>query len=1651
MSESSPLPYPCSIVVIKESGKVGKNYDFSEGRCWCTMGTHKECDIQIQTPGIATLHALVQVKSDGVHVHGLDAKFPVDFPRGNRSIFNGQSVAVRSDEVFVLGRRKFRILYDLPNPRNAGVVTDMETPKDSGQIAKYDLSGSNEASDTLPTSTRRRRSSLLVCSKDETFVTNSSDPKLVLQDLPQSAESLVGSAEAVQGPASLPSEPSTVLPSQKHCFVTISAESDPGHPAAKSSKSSASDKLNRKLTPEKNSSKVYSSKADVTPTSVRPPKPKVRSKKTSMGEASPNQSGKIGLVRTSPTKTSPTTRGADTKSSPSSKSRDTPIPRTPQPRSYKLMKTGNSVPARSRNQPPVTPRVQKNLTFSIDEAQKQDLSSSTARATTAQRTPMLDGKKPVLPYPEIDASKSLDDLTASEKLELKYARLSLGLSATPRRGEVLLPVEEHRFPPKPIVIRRPVYPACGAELSRRSPERAGKLVKFDESEVISFDVGINGDGATLAPEGSHCTQDSTQPDGRNGVQNLQRPPVDVQLKTTGDGGVVSMDKVDARPVDDCENVGPSSNVDDDTGPGAESQSANDLPTKLVAGPISNAVVPPSNLMEMGIGTVNNRVHSTEEHIDVEETGHEDKKVGNSLKNFEENDESGVKISKLTSESENINETPPPELMPRDEEAPRESTHHHKGVNNVHSTIESSPVRDSGFPSEESSILVENSQKDTNAEKTIDCVSSPADDDSDLAKSIEALETKKPSSSTVAAISNQDELSKCDKANSLKPSEEVDVEVLKWETTDLKQEEPFLHDATKIETGHFASKEHEDSKSQSHDSGDVSMHSSLASSAAPESCPQQAEVYDQKNPNLRAQLIDNSPIDTAEEHRSDMVVNEHDDKIDLGLTESVTPACEEIQVCRPKDHPAQGSDFTVDIAFCDRSKKDELVCEEMKKGGDIEQNTMKDSEFVNLKITGNQFCDNDAAQVRLFAEKARVSSGLKQDIESASKYGYPGEAEFVEGKQEVEGSMEVDSAERHVDFDVKETPISDSSRDQDFVASKDTEPQVRNDEINESNDNDVKRDSLREKNVTEAKVDLLRVLNDVALISEDDEDYIPNEEDGESDCTSNEQGVVDPEAVQYDFQERSITNSGEGVCKPFSADSNPDARELSDDEKRNEIADVEKCVVQLDVEGAPTSLSDPKGNDVSSLAKLAGFEDDRNTSEAARAPVFSEGEEEISKSNEKSDALPPVSSGMHSDSSPAANNASANDDKKEDNDLPITTSDDSDDEIKSNSKEELEKMRVRDLSRLLSKHNLPSGGRKKDLISRLLESGVLSSEKPGDRIEAEDKRAPSDRGNTVSGLQTDLITDLHTGNEAEESNTGFAMDGTFENPSEANLSEHSLHHLKKPDLVKLAKAFSLQSNGSKQELVGRLLNHKVEKEGDKCTANTDPVTPKAKTRRGMRNPAHTPNIATSAVRRSARISRRSQMTRDESNDDENSESESPNESEEGSDGQVEGSPLEELDANMEESASAEIIGEETEGETEEAESWDAIKERKIKEFRNKSKDELLQLLSEHNASMSSNARKNELIDKLMTLSLEDFKLKDHEEDSAPTERRISQLNTAELRSRLKDLCLCCAGKKAVLVQRLESALASNARRTRRSVAFDDTVCSSCKNGKSCSAQ
>lgn len=181
-----------------------------------------------------------------------------------------------------------------------------------------------------------------------------------------------------------------------------------------------------------------------------------------------------------------------------------------------------------------------------------------------------------------------------------------------------------------------------------------------------------------------------------------------------------------------------------------------------------------------------------------------------------------------------------------------------------------------------------------------------------------------------------------------------------------------------------------------------------------------------------------------------------------------------------------------------------------------------------------------------------------------------------------------------------------------------------------------------------------------------------------------------------------------------------------------------------------------------------------------------------------------------------------------------------------------------------------------------------------------------------------------------------------------------------------------------------------------------------------------------------------------------------EGEEAKDGVVP-KPLQEVHGNANSSASMS----EEEGEEENDSNCGDVEKMGV-QYRKKTVKELREMLADRAIDLPTKMRKDELIEQLMALSLNDEKETVAEtmtkEESVKNENCEDEKATAvvlktakDMKCFLKEHGMCQVGAKAVLSQRVETVRQGRLRRTRRSVAVDNSICLACKEGDRCSGE
>lgn len=152
---------PASVVVVKTTGGDGQHYELEETRNWCTLGSHPECDIIIHSRGVANLHALVvDDPESGAKLFGLDDDLPTVFPAKKKSLFKDDEAALVSGDVFIIGERNFRFETDVtPRAAAARAASAKKTAKTASTPSKRQHSPAGRA----------RRASLVVEKDAEKF------------------------------------------------------------------------------------------------------------------------------------------------------------------------------------------------------------------------------------------------------------------------------------------------------------------------------------------------------------------------------------------------------------------------------------------------------------------------------------------------------------------------------------------------------------------------------------------------------------------------------------------------------------------------------------------------------------------------------------------------------------------------------------------------------------------------------------------------------------------------------------------------------------------------------------------------------------------------------------------------------------------------------------------------------------------------------------------------------------------------------------------------------------------------------------------------------------------------------------------------------------------------------------------------------------------------------------------------------------------------------------------------------------------------------------------------------------------------------------------------------------------------------------------
>lgn len=369
---SATLPYPCTVTVFKDSGKPGVSVDLHPERSWFTFGNHEDCDVRIHAPGIASLHAMIEVKPDKVLLHGLDYIYPVFISRTKKSIRRQEFVSLSNNDHFMLGKRKFGVSFDSPihnilnasdDPSSTSVETASPTASEpTSEDAHPDIDSPQPKPAQSSKPARKRRTSLVVTASDETFVSNMADPSRLLQRLPL--------------PPNPHDKPSNLNKPARKNISRRAADSSDADPIAP-------------ITPKKSS----------TPAPMTA-QPRVR-KTPSASRATP---ARVTRSRSRDAESPRALKKVPFEADDEDKKKDA----ASKPSAGRLAAATPATPATSRTATP-----------------GRMLTRSAAKANLSLPPPDLD-----LP----NSQPLLESLSASERRELVYSRLCSGLPATPLRG-----------------------------------------------------------------------------------------------------------------------------------------------------------------------------------------------------------------------------------------------------------------------------------------------------------------------------------------------------------------------------------------------------------------------------------------------------------------------------------------------------------------------------------------------------------------------------------------------------------------------------------------------------------------------------------------------------------------------------------------------------------------------------------------------------------------------------------------------------------------------------------------------------------------------------------------------------------------------------------------------------------------------------------------------------------------------------------------------------------------------------------------------------------------------------------------------------------------------------------------------------------------
>lgn len=94
-----------AIVVFKPNGEMRMKWQF-DTRNWCVFGSHKDCDIQIKSEGIAELQALVKLEAGQFWLETLNVNHQTTVP-GRHPLQRGEKVQLNDGAQFFVGSRHF--------------------------------------------------------------------------------------------------------------------------------------------------------------------------------------------------------------------------------------------------------------------------------------------------------------------------------------------------------------------------------------------------------------------------------------------------------------------------------------------------------------------------------------------------------------------------------------------------------------------------------------------------------------------------------------------------------------------------------------------------------------------------------------------------------------------------------------------------------------------------------------------------------------------------------------------------------------------------------------------------------------------------------------------------------------------------------------------------------------------------------------------------------------------------------------------------------------------------------------------------------------------------------------------------------------------------------------------------------------------------------------------------------------------------------------------------------------------------------------------------------------------------------------------------------------------------------------------------------